>query len=123
MALKLYLDDCSNSSQLADRLRQAGHDLTRPTDVGMDGADDAVHFAYAISQGAAIITKNSADFQTLHSDNPAHFGIFAVYQDNDPNRDMSDAEIVKAIGNVEAASLAGGDPIPGHFHILNNWRF
>jgi hypothetical protein len=75
------------------------------------------------SQAAAIITKNSADFQTLHFDNPAHFGIFAVYQDYDPNRDMSDAEIVKAIGKVEAASQTGGDPIPGHFHILNNWRF
>jgi hypothetical protein len=36
---------------------------------------------------------------------------------------MSDAEIVKAIENLEGAAQAGGDLIPGHFHILNNWRY
>jgi hypothetical protein len=125
VALNLYLDDCSNSDLLADLLRQAEHRVVRPThaNVGLDGEDDDVHFAYAIANGLTIITKNPPDFLELHEANPHHFGILAVYQDNDPNRDMSDAEIVKAIANLEIASQSGGDPIHDHFHVLNNWRY
>jgi hypothetical protein len=36
---------------------------------------------------------------------------------------MSDAEIVRAIRNLEAASQSGGDPIEGRFHSLNDWRY
>lgn len=44
MALKLYLDDCSNSDLLAHLLRQAGHEVVRPTDEGvtLTGEDDDV---------------------------------------------------------------------------------
>ena len=42
---------------------------------------------------------------------PRHSGIFAVYQDNDPSRDMSNADIVRAIRNLEEAAQRGGlDP-------------
>ena len=123
MALRLYLDDCSNSDLLADLLRQAGHYVVRPTEVNMEGEDDDVHFGYAIATGLTIVTKNPADFQDLHDNDHNHRGILAIYQDNDPSRDMSDAEIVRAIANLEQASNSGGDPIHGHFHVLNNWRF
>jgi len=36
---------------------------------------------------------------------------------------MSDAEIVKAIRNLEAAVHSGGAPIAGMFHSLNDWRY
>jgi hypothetical protein len=47
VALKLYLDDCSNSELLANLLRQAGHQEVRHTDdaVGLTGEDDPAHFA------------------------------------------------------------------------------
>lgn len=121
--LSLYLDDCSNSDLLADLLRQAGHHVTRPADSGLQGADDDEHLAYAAANGFAVITKNPSDFQNLHDVDPGHAGILAVYQDNDPLRDMSDAEIVKAIANLQAAAQLGGEPIAGRFHSLNDWRY
>ena len=125
MSLNLYLDDCSNSDLLADLLRQSGHRVVRPTDasVGLVGADDEVHFAFAAANDLAIITKNPSDFQHLHDLDPHHSGILAVYQDNDPSRDMSDAEIVKAIKNLEAATQSGGEPIQGKFSSLSDWRY
>jgi hypothetical protein len=125
VALKLYLDDCSNSELLTNLLRQAGHQVVRPTDesVGLTGEDDPVHFAFAASHGLTLITKNPADFKALHDLDPRHFGILAVYQDNDPSRDMSNADIVRAIRNLEEALQQGGPPIHGEFHILNDWRF
>lgn len=125
MSLNLYLDDCSNSDLLAHLIQQAGHRVVRPTDanVGLDGEDDDVHLAFAATNDLTIITKNPSDFQHLHDLDPHHSGILAVYQDNDPSRDMSDAEIVKAISNLQAAAQSGGDPIPGKFHSLNDWRY
>jgi hypothetical protein len=126
VALNLYLDDCSNSDLLAALLRQAGHTVVRPTDpnVNLDGEDDDVHFAYAVANDLTIITKNPADFLPFHeTTKPNHPGILGVYQDNDVSRDMNDAEIVRAIANVEAAVETGGEAIPGHFHVLNDWRY
>ncbi len=125
MALNLYLDDCSNSEFLSDLLRQAGHRVVRPTDdgVGLAGEDDPVHFGFAAAHGLTIITKNPADFQALHDLDQRHAGILAVYQDNDPSRDMSNADIVRAIRNLEEAAPQGGPPIHGEFHTLNDWRY
>lgn len=125
MAFNLYLDDCSNSDLLAELLRQAGHRVVRPTDeeVDLSGEDDDVHFAFAAADGLAILTKNPADFKALHDLDPRHSGILAVYQDNDPSRDMSNPDIVRAIRNLEEAALQGGLPIAGEFHTLNDWRY
>jgi len=125
VALKLYLDDCSNSDPLANLLRQAGHEVARPTDegVGLTGEDDDVHLAFAASHGLTLITKNPADFKALHDLDPRHSGILAVYQDNDPSRDMSYADIVRAIRNLEETAQQGGLPIHGEFHTLNDWRY
>ena len=125
MSLSLYLDDCSNSELLADLLRQAGHRVVRPTDasVNLEGEDDDIHFAFAAANNLTVITKNPSDFEHLHDLDPNHAGVLAVYQDNDPSRDMSDAEIVNAIRNLEAAAKSGGEPVQGKFHSLNNWRF
>jgi Domain of unknown function (DUF5615) len=125
VALSLYHDDCSNSDLLADLLRQAGYRVVRPTDpdVGLDGEDDDIHFAFAAANGLTIITKNPSDFEALHHLDQNHSGILGVYQDNDPPRDMSHGDIVKAIKNLESAAASGGDPIAGMFHRLNDWRY
>jgi len=125
VALNLYLDDCANSNLLADLLRQAGHRVVRPTDeeVGLEGEDDSVHFDFAAANDLTLLTKNPADFKACHDLDQRHAGILAVYQDNDVSRDMSNAEIVRAIGNIEAAVQQGGSPIAGEFHTLNDWRY
>jgi len=89
----------------------------------LDGEEDQVHFAFAAAQGLAIITKNPADFKALHDADPRHSGILGVYQDNDPSRDMSNADIVRAIRNIEEAAQRGGSPLQGQFHTLNDWRY
>ena len=119
MALTLYLDDCTNSDLFADLLTQAGHAVVRPGDVGTLGVADDVHFAYAAAHGLVLVTKDPDDFLILHLANPHHPGIFGIFQDNDPTRDMSPADVVAAIQKIEAAI---GYPIAGEFHNLNLWR-
>jgi hypothetical protein len=81
----------------------------------MEGASDDAHFAFAAAHQLTILTHNPADFLALHNDNQQHAGILGIYQDNDPTRDMSHAEIVTAIANVEAGAATGGDPVAGPF--------
>ena len=121
MALNLYLDDCANADLLADLLTQAGHGVVRPGDTGTLGVADDLHLAYAAPHGLILVTKNPQDFRTLHDLDQKHAGIFAVYQDNDPTRDMSPADIVAAIWKIEQATQHGY-VIAGEFHNLNAWR-
>ncbi len=67
MALNLYLDDCANSDLLARLLTQAGHTVVRPTDAGIAGEADEVHFRHAQMHGLVLITKNPKDFRALHN--------------------------------------------------------
>jgi predicted nuclease of predicted toxin-antitoxin system len=121
VALTLYLDDCANAGLLADLLSQAGHTVVRPGDVGMRGAADDAHLAYAIAHGLILITKNPKDFRIQHDLDQNHPGIFAIYQDNDLTRDMTDADVVAAIPKIEGAA-PHGYVIAGEFHNLNAWR-
>ena len=121
MALGLYLDDCANELLLTRLLIQVGHTVIRPVDVGNDGVDDPVHLTYAIQYGLILVTKDPDDFVALHAQDQNHPGIFGIYQDNDRRRDMTSADIVAAIGRIEAAVLLGY-PIAGQIHVLNDWR-
>jgi hypothetical protein len=53
--------------------------------------------------GLILLTKNPDDFVELHQQNPEHAGILLLYQDNNPDRDMSHADVVRAIVNLELA--------------------
>jgi hypothetical protein len=50
--------------------------------------------------------------------NSQHAGLL-VCQDNDPDRDMSHAEIVRAIANLEQAGIV----FQNCCHVLNAWRY
>jgi predicted nuclease of predicted toxin-antitoxin system len=100
-------------------LRQAGYEVVTPFDANLAGQPDAVHFGYATSRDLILLTKNPRDFEELHTRYPEHPGILSVYQDNDPTKDMSVADIVRAIQNI----IAAGAPIAGQFIPLNAWRY
>jgi len=119
LSLRIYLDDCAYDKVLVRLLRQAGYIVVTPFDADLAGQPDVVHFGYAISQDLILLTKNSRDFEELHTRSPEHPGILSVYQDNDPTKDMSVADIVRAIQNLTAADI----PIVGQFIPLNAWRF
>ena len=120
--MRLYLDDDSAGVLLTQFLRQAGHDVQRPIEIGMAGRDDAVHLAHAARQGRITLSRNHRDFENLHdlviAVRGIHPGILVVRKDNNPKRDLTDGGIVRAIGKL----LASGVPIAGQFYVLNHWR-
>lgn len=121
MSLILYLDDCAFSHRLRQLLIEAGHDVQIPADVNppLTGAPDAVHFAHAKENERVILTFNPRDFLDLHEQDPNHPGILAVYQDNDPTRDMSYRDIVQALSNLESTGVT----VSGEFWSLNAYRW
>jgi hypothetical protein len=122
MPLSVYLDDCSDDDNVITFLRQAGQTVISPRDVGMRGSDDPDHLEYAAQHGYVLLTANPDDFRDLHTDWQAqgrtHSGIFLVYHDNDPTKDMKPHDFVRAIANL----LASGLPIANEVHTLNHWR-
>jgi hypothetical protein len=85
----------------------------------LTGATDEVHFFHAQATKRVILTKNPADFSRLHQQFSDHAGILAVYQDNDPSRDMSYADIVRDIANLEQTGIS----ISSEFWSLNAYQW
>ncbi len=78
------------------------------------GKADNVYLACAVRHGLIRVTKDPDDFRVLHRQESGHHGIFGIYQDNDVTRDRSDAEVVAAIGRIEA-TVPHGYPSPARF--------
>ena len=120
--MNLYLDDDSAKGALVVRLKKAGHQVVVPADALLTGASDPRHLLYAVQHGLVLLTRNHDDFQDLHqlvhATHGQHTGMIAIRSDNDPTRDMKDADIVRAIRNLEQS----GAPLTNEFHILNHWR-
>jgi hypothetical protein len=120
--MQLYLDDDTAKAALVTRLRREGHQVGLPADVSLSGAWDPRHLLHAVQQALVLVSKNHDDFKDLHllvqATNGQHPGILVVRADNDPRRDMKDADIARAIDNLEQA----GVPVANEFHILNHWR-
>jgi predicted nuclease of predicted toxin-antitoxin system len=64
--MKIYLDDDSIAALLVQALRQAGHDVRTPAEVGLAGANDPVHFQQAHREGRTLLSRNYDDFKELH---------------------------------------------------------
>jgi hypothetical protein len=119
LSLNLYLDDCAYAKALVQLLRAAGHRVITPIEAGTSGKADEVHLKFAASQGLVLLTKNPDDFAQLHEASSEHAGILVIYQDNDPDRDMAYAEIIRAISNLERAGIT----LTKSFQVLNAWRY
>ena len=120
--MRLYLDDDSARALLVRLLVADGHEVVIPADLGLGGADDAIHFRQAIRSGGVLLTHNYDDFNQLHEllieAGGHHPGIFIVRRDNDPTKDLSPKGIVRAIRNFLATSAPQQDSVV----ILNHWR-
>src|SRR5436305_252522 len=116
--MNLYLDENSAKASLENLLRQAGHQVTTPTVLGLAGASDPRHLASCAGNLHVLLTRDHDDFLDLHDLVQAtrgnHAGILVVRFDNDPARDMKDRDILRALANLEAAQV----PIENEFHIL-----
>lgn len=119
MSQKIYLDDCACAKELVALLQAAGHQVLTPRDASIAGREDEIHFRYAVEHDLVLLTKNPDDFAELHATNTSHSGLLLIYQDNDANRDMSNAEIVRALANLEKSGIA----LKGACHVLNAWRY
>jgi len=81
--MRLYIDDDSVDPSLLRLLRNDGHDVRIPADVGLAGSSDQVHLAHAIRDRRAILTRNHGDFDDLHdlvvsaAPNPIFVGLSA----------------------------------------------
>lgn len=65
--MKLYLDDDSVDPLLIRLLRNAGHDVRVPVELGLSGHQDAVHLRYAIREGRLLLSETttiSSSFMT-----------------------------------------------------------
>jgi predicted nuclease of predicted toxin-antitoxin system len=120
--MRIYLDDNTASGLLVRLLQRAGHDVQVPTDVGLVGKDDSVHFTYAIDDNRVILSYDHEDFKNLHilvmRSGGHHPGVFVVRRDNDPTRDLKPAGMVRAISKLVAANV----PVLDGYHVLNHWR-
>lgn len=119
MSLKLLVDEDSQSRRLVRLLREAGHDVLTANEAGLQGAVDPAVLERAWAEDRILLTSNVHDFRLLHEENLDHRSILAICHDSDPAKDMSHAEIVAAIGNLEAAGI----DLAGSFHVLNAWRW
>jgi hypothetical protein len=120
--MRIYLDDDIAAGLLARLLRKEGHDVVVPADAGLVGGYDSVHMTHAIRDGRVLLTLNHGDFerlhQLIHAAGGRHHGIWTVRKDNDPNRDMKPANMVRAVRNL----ISYGIPIPDELIVLNQYR-
>ena len=120
--MRLYLDDDMDANMLMSFLQAEGHEVMSLRAVAMRGAEAVAHLRYATAHQCAVVTANVRDFLRLHQtwqeEGRHHAGILALYRENNPQRDMTYAQIAQAISRLERAGL----PLQTMFHNLNMWR-
>jgi predicted nuclease of predicted toxin-antitoxin system len=77
-SLKFHLDE-HIAPAIASGLRRRGIDVTTTIDVGLQGADDTDHIAFALPAGRVIVTHDD-DYLTLHAQGVPHAGIAYCHQ-------------------------------------------
>jgi hypothetical protein len=120
--VKLYLDDDTCAGLLVALLRKAGHDVLIPADVGLSGGHDAAHLLRSVVEGRVFLTHNYKDFEPIHNlvigCSGSHTGLVLIRRDNDRRKDLTNKNIVTAIGRVEQAYT----DLTNELITLNDWR-
>lgn len=71
--IRFHLDENVDSA-VADGLRRRGIDVTMPNDVGLIGAPDEAHLAFAVAQQRVIFTHDD-DFLSIAHRSGDHWGL------------------------------------------------
>jgi hypothetical protein len=120
--VKCYVDDDLDSDLLLRLAIAQGHELISPRAVGLRGARDAAHLAYAARLGMPIVSGNPGDFEALHDLTLAlggqHFGILLVYGERDVRRQMKAVHIANALSQLESKQM----PLVNALIVLNQYR-
>ncbi len=120
--MKIYQEDSRADKALANMLKKAGHQVLRPTDVGLLGASDARHFKWVISHSYVVLTADRVDFLDLHelvlASGGGHPGVMVVRYSDDPKKDMKAPQIVRAVNNLAKSALSTAN----QYIVLNQWR-
>jgi predicted nuclease of predicted toxin-antitoxin system len=119
LSLRLLIDEDTQAKLFVTLLKQAGHDVIIVNEVNLMGQKDSVILNFARQNNRLLITQNCDDYEALHQTNPIHPGILAVYNNTNPSKNMSFSAMVKAISNLEAASI----PLANQFISLNHWNY
>ncbi len=123
MSLKLLVDECLLNKILIEALITAGHDVQTVTQAKLISKPDSAVFGHAIAEDRLVITSNCDDFVELSMAHIKakhhHPGILLVFLYNNQNKDMSVAEIIKAISNLESTKI----PLADTTHSLVNYRY
>lgn len=77
-AIRFHLDE-NVASAIADGLRRRGVEVTMPSEVGLIGAADDAHIAFAVAQERVIFTHDD-DFLTLARSGVEHCGVVYCHQ-------------------------------------------
>jgi predicted nuclease of predicted toxin-antitoxin system len=117
--LRLLIDEDTQSAFLVRLLREAGHDVLTVNEAGLAGKIDAIVLDRAREENRILLTQNCNDFRDLHNLDPDHPGILAVYNSDDPAKNMSYKAIIKAIANLKTAAF----PLCCQFIPLNQWNY
>ena len=117
--MRLLVDEDSQSRTLVRLLVEGGHDVLTVEAAGLNAMADREVLGRAIQEQRALLTRNCGDFLDLHGAVPNHHGILTIYQDADPAKNMSYADIVRALGNLAASGVS----LPGAFIVVNAWRW
>src|SRR5438128_7427072 len=79
---QLYADE-HIPTELIERLRTLGHDVSGVVEAGQTGGHDAKVLADATAANRAVLTFNRWDFDRLHRKRAAHAGIVSCTPDDD----------------------------------------
>jgi hypothetical protein len=132
--MRLYLHDefpNAYTENLAELLRQAGHDVLMSASAPAPRRDRFAHLRHAIRDERVLLThedrvigsRDDDRFLRLHElivDAKGHHpGILVVLMPSDsPGRNMSARQIVRAIDKASAAGVDFADV----YLVLNDWR-
>lgn len=116
--MKIYLDENLFSLRVVQALSKAGFKVVTPAGSHLEGAPDESHFQYIQKENIPILTKDAADFLSLHQQNPKHGGIIVIYEEQDVTKNMSVNDIVAALKNLTKREKE----FKNHFFVLNWYR-
>ena len=103
----MLIDEDSQDKILVAKLKKAGHNVLTVKEATLLSQPDKVVLAYAVEKARVVLTRNCDHFLSeaaaLKSSGGHHHGILLVYAKNDPDKDMSYDDIVRAVGNIVKA--------------------